>query len=108
MQLCTMYNARATIGGPSLESRTPCSTALFHWMTTFGDCANAELVSKIVSATAMALRKRNRRALRFAISSPLAWKGQARCALDRDRNSKKKAQQGVSLESIDSRIVCGA
>ncbi len=63
---------RATIGGPSLELRTPCNTALFHWMTTFGDCANAEVaqVPRIASATATAIRYRNRGVLGFGISLP--------------------------------------
>src|SRR5882762_4129336 len=40
MQLWTMNSARATIGGPILESRTPCNAASFHCMNTFGDCAS--------------------------------------------------------------------
>src|SRR5208283_3264733 len=36
MQVCTIAKARAIIGVPSLESRTPCKAALFHWMTTLG------------------------------------------------------------------------
>src|SRR6266700_3459781 len=36
---------RATMGGPILESRTPCSAAWFHWITTLaaGDCASRYL-----------------------------------------------------------------
>lgn len=38
MHVWTTANARATIGVPSLASRTACRAALFHWMTTF-DCS---------------------------------------------------------------------
>src|SRR5712691_8921020 len=34
MHVCTIAKARATIGGPIFESRTPCSTALFQRTTT--------------------------------------------------------------------------
>src|SRR6266481_6288431 len=34
MQVCTIARARATIGGPMRESRTPCNAAAFHRTTT--------------------------------------------------------------------------
>src|SRR6266403_4678196 len=34
MQVCTTARARATIGGPMRESRTPCNAAAFHRTTT--------------------------------------------------------------------------
>src|SRR5713226_2205399 len=34
MQVCTIARARATIGGPMRESRTPCNAATFHRTTT--------------------------------------------------------------------------
>src|SRR5713226_1699561 len=34
MQVCTIARARATIGGPMRESRTPCNAATFHCTTT--------------------------------------------------------------------------
>jgi hypothetical protein len=34
MQVWMIASARATIGGPSRESRTPCSAAAFHRSTT--------------------------------------------------------------------------
>src|SRR5216683_1457277 len=34
MQVCTIAKARATIGGPMRESRTPCNAATFHCTTT--------------------------------------------------------------------------
>src|SRR5919197_5831812 len=34
MHVCAIPSARATIGGPGLESRTPCSNASFHRTTT--------------------------------------------------------------------------
>src|SRR6266404_3895926 len=33
MQVCTIARARATIGGPMRESRTPCNAAAFHRTT---------------------------------------------------------------------------
>src|SRR5712691_8674486 len=41
MQVCTIARARATIGGPMRESRTPCNAAAFHRTTTLSlplDC----------------------------------------------------------------------
>src|SRR5216683_5625274 len=34
MQVCAIARARATIGGPMRESRTPCNAATFHCSTT--------------------------------------------------------------------------
>ena len=35
MHVCATASARATIGGPSFESRTPCRSASFQRRTTF-------------------------------------------------------------------------
>src|SRR6266446_2303280 len=52
MQLWTINRARATIGGPSLESRAPCNAALFHWTTTSGVCPNSGIPQRTRLATA--------------------------------------------------------
>src|SRR6266567_5979362 len=71
MQLWTIKSARATIGGPILESRTPCKAASFHWTTTFGDCANAGIAPArmIANARTRSLRELSRRVLGSVISS---------------------------------------
>src|ERR1700731_1968643 len=56
MQVWTIARARATIGAPSLESRTPCNAALFHAIDTFrkpGTAAVAERDEKfdVISTT---------------------------------------------------------
>src|SRR6266571_8169305 len=70
MQLWIIKSARATIGGPILESRTPCKAAVFHWTTTFGDCANPGIAPamRIANARTQALRKPSRRVLGLVIS----------------------------------------
>src|SRR5713226_10440871 len=69
MQLWTINRARATIGGPSLESRTPCNAALFHWTTTSGVCPNNGTPERARLATAKAttvlLRQRQRVVVQF-------------------------------------------
>src|SRR5216684_4166913 len=61
MQVCTIARARATIGGPMRESRTPCNAAMFHCTTT----------------------------LSLALAWPITPTGQIRTAtISKDRNNK--------------------
>src|SRR5919197_4866718 len=39
MHVCAIASARATIGGPSLELRTPCRNASFHRRTTLSSAS---------------------------------------------------------------------
>src|SRR5947209_8579459 len=70
MQLWIIKSARATIGGPILESRTPCKAAVFHWTTTFGACANPGIAPamRIANARTQALQRPSRRVLGLVIS----------------------------------------
>src|SRR6266702_7003172 len=54
MQVWPIANARATIGGPSLESRTPCRNASFQSTTTLstGRAAPTRPAADAVSGTA--------------------------------------------------------
>ena len=54
MQVWTMARARATIGGPSFESRTPCSAASFQSRTTLSLEANASSGSPLNAGVAAA------------------------------------------------------
>src|SRR5712671_6964993 len=61
MQVCTIARARATIGGPMRESRTPCNAATFHCTTT----------------------------LSLALAWPITLRGQIRTGtISKDRNNK--------------------
>src|ERR1700680_769954 len=106
MQLWAINSARATMGGPSFESRTPCKAALFHWMTTFGCCANAGIVQvhTIANAIANTLGLRNRQVLGFSISSPRYVGKAGMMDLRRDRLQQHPKPLGPVRQTIDSRI----
>src|SRR6266849_2324321 len=68
MQVWMIARARATIGGPSFESRTPCSAASFQGWTTLSPEANASSGSPLNTGVAAA-RAPHLRAVRRVIRS---------------------------------------
>src|SRR5258708_8551796 len=59
MQVCTIARARATIGGPMRESRTPCNAATFHWTTTLS--LAAALPAVVIWNTRIPIASRNQK-----------------------------------------------
>src|SRR6266403_1056301 len=62
MHVCTIASPRATMGGPSFESRTPCNAALFHRMTTLGvsSCGQASIGHRTTEVTVIRAKRETR------------------------------------------------